>query len=262
MSAHRGATFRYDAGVAIVHCLTCSKHIPADDVNVAEGVAFCRACGSLSRLADILADAETRAETGLVDLGDPPAGCVFKDDGDVTRVIARCRSTGSVIGSLFICGFWNGIVSVFVVIALAGTIHQIYGSVPSWFPQPSGSNGSSGMFNSVGGLLFMWLFLTPFILVGAALLGWFLTAAFGRCEVQLQGQRGTVFTGVGPIGWRRRFDTERITTVQMGKTTWTENDEHQPCLLMEADSTIRFASMMSRTRRAWMLGALRSLLRS
>ena len=53
-----------------VTCRDCSEAILAADVNVGEGVAFCRACNSLIRLADIVED----DQFDEVDLAHRPRG--------------------------------------------------------------------------------------------------------------------------------------------------------------------------------------------
>lgn len=240
-----------DAAVARVVCLSCSREIPEADVNVGEGVAFCRACGHLSQLAEIL---NATPESGRVrSFDNPPAGCRIRDDGMETRVIASARSGASALGIAFACVFWNGIVSVFVLIALGGTIQAIAGSLPSWFPSP----GNMGM--PLGVVLFLWVFLLPFIGIGLMLFGTMLTHMGGRCEVRLRGTEGVLFTGVGPFGWKRRFDAGDIKSIRLGKTTWSQNDERQPCILIEANRTIRFGSVLPAERREWMASALRTL---
>lgn len=235
-----------------VVCLSCLREIPEADVNVGEGVAFCRKCGHLSRLTEIL---DTPLEAGsFAPPGEPPAGCRILDDGVETRIIASTRSAKSAVGVMFATVFWNGIVSVFVLIALGGTIQAITGSLPTWFPAP----GNMGM--PLGVVIFLWIFLLPFIGIGLLLLGNLVTTLGGRCEVRLRGGNGVVFTGVGPFGWRRRFDAGQVKSVRLSKTTWSQNEEHQPCILLEADNTHRFGSLLVPERREWMASALRQVL--
>lgn len=240
-----------DSAVPRVVCLSCSREVPEADVNVAEGVAFCRECGQLSRLTDIL---DATPESGAIrHFADPPHGCRIRDDGMETRIIASARSGKAAGGTMFAALFWNGIVSVFVLIALGGTVQAIFGSLPAWFPAP----GNMGM--PLGMVLFLWVFLLPFIGIGLMLFATLLTTLGGRCEVRLRGTEGAVFTGVGPFGWRRRFDAGQVKLVRLGKTTWSQNDERQPCILIEAEKTLRFGSVLSSERREWMASALRQL---
>ena len=109
-------------------------------------------------------------------------------------------------------------------------------------------------------LIFLWIFLTPFILIGFTLLSVVFTSAFGTCRVRIKGSSVEAFTGVGPIGWKRRFDLNEIKSVKLGKTTWTQNDQSQPCIVIETDKIVRFASILTDTRRKWMAGAMKSIL--
>lgn len=170
-----------------------------------------------------------------------------------TRISASARSGKAAAGTMFAALFWNGIVSVFVLIALGGTVQAIFGSLPTWFPAP----GNMGM--PLGMVLFLWVFLLPFIGIGLMLFGTLLTTLGGRCEVRLRGTEGTIFTGVGPFGWKRRFDAGQVTSVRLGKTAWSRNDERQPCVLIEAEKTLRFGSVLPSERREWMASALRQL---
>ena len=251
--------------MAAVICLECGDEIGPDDVNVGEGVAYCRGCGSLSRLSEILDQAEGDREDPFhpsaperqVDPDVPPRGCAIRDDGLQTTLRASARSAGGIAGGLFATLFWNGIVSIFVLVAIAGTLHHILGSVPSWFPAP---NFSSGGGMPLGMVLFLWIFLLPFIGIGLLLAGAFLTSLLGRVEVRVRHNRGVAFTGFGPFGWKRRFDAGAVRSVRMGRTTWKENNRSKPVIVIEADRTIRIGSILSDDRRAWLAAALRRLL--
>ena len=238
-----------------VTCRQCSREIPAADVNVGEGVAFCRACSRLIRLADIVAD----AEFGEIDPERPPRGCRLVDDGDETVVRASARTIGGIAGLMFAAAFWNGILSVFVLVAIGGTLQFVSGSIPSWFPAP-GFDSPSGGDMSLGMLIFLWIFLLPFIGVGLLLAGSFLTILLGRVEVRVRLDRGAVLTGFGPIVWRRRFDASKVKSVRRGETRWSQSNQTQPVIVIEADRTVRLGSNLPEKRREWMLVVLRHLL--
>lgn len=79
---------------------------------------------------------------------------------------ATHRSIGSAIGLLLFALFWNGIVSVFVLFAIAGTLKQFNIGLPEWFPAPN----MNGEPMSLGMVLFLWIFLTPFIAIGLGMI--------------------------------------------------------------------------------------------
>src|SRR6476469_5804334 len=125
-------------------CPACQGIIPSVDVNVANDIAFCRACNLSYRLSALT---HGTAINEKIDVTRPPAGAQFRRDGGGTVITASHRSLGTAIGTLLLCLFWNGIVSVFVLVATAATLHNLGVVVPSWFPAPTmnGSTMSVGM---------------------------------------------------------------------------------------------------------------------
>src|SRR5256885_1368490 len=94
-------------------CPACGQPITADDINIQEGVGLCRACGKLSRLGDIADQPAVDANAPAT----PPAGCSFEEPMEGGAVVrASLRSPGGAVTALAVCLFWNGIVSVFVLI--------------------------------------------------------------------------------------------------------------------------------------------------
>jgi hypothetical protein len=236
-------------------CPECGQPIASDDINLKEGVALCRACGKLSRLADI-AD---QPSVDAAELTTPPPGCSYQEQlGGGLVVRASHRSIGAAIGTLAICLFWNGIVSVFVLFAIAGLYTHLVGPLPKWFPVPSsGKNGSLGPGIPLGETIFLCIFLMPFVLVGSGLVLAFFTYLLGRTELVVTGDTGRIRTGIGPLNWTRRFDVSRVTRVAIGQTAYTQNNQSKPLIVIDADRTIKFGSMLSEVRRAWMLSVLR-----
>lgn len=237
--------------------------IPAEDVNVKADTAFCRPCGSLHRLSVLLGEPPPRVgeddELAGVVFDRPPRGCVSEDDGRRQSVrVHRGGGLGMVAGLAFMCIFWNGITSVFVLICLASSLGHAGVAVPAWFPSPEMNDAPM----SLGMTLFLWVFLTPFILIGLTLLGTVLVAAVGRVAVAFTADDGSVFIGVGPIGWRRRFDPRKVTAVKIGESRWQSNDQHQPVVVMQLKDgrKLRLGSMLSEDRRAWLAMELRRVL--
>lgn len=244
--------------MARIICQHCSAEIPSEDVNVAEGVAYCRPCGELSKLADILGITESVEHTVSVDTGNPPKGCAISDDGVNTRITARNRSVGNAVGILFVAFFWNGIVSIFVLAAISGTINLVFGSVPTWFPGPQPK--MNGQVMSLGAVIFLWVFLMPFIAIGLHCIGNALTVLFGRCEVRVGAGNGIIFTGFGPIGWRRRFNPYTVKSVAIGQTTWKEDDQAKPCIVLNDGCKHRLGSVLTKDSQAWFVAVLREFL--
>jgi hypothetical protein len=262
-----------NSAVTTLSCPACDQAIPPDDVNVATNVAYCRACASAHVLAALagatsdpliaqLAQHAASIVPGDVDLAYPPRGCWYRDDGLEMRLGASCRSIAGAGGLLFFALFWNGIVSVFVMLALASTLRHAGVALPSWFPAPSNMD-SMGL----GMTLFLWVFLTPFITVGLTVLGAFVTTIAGRVEVVVGDDSASVFVGVGPIGWRRTFDPRGVSSVTIGESTWKQNDQSKPVVVIqwkEEGATIpkplRFGALLPDDRRAFVAGALKKSL--
>jgi hypothetical protein len=245
-------------------CPACGKTIAIDDINVREGVGLCRACGKLSRLADI-ADQPVIDPKALA--APPPPGCSIEEtfgggSGGGGKIIrASLRSPGSAIGAGAICLFWNGIVSIFLLFAIGGLYTNLVGPLPKWFPIPSGgSKGNLSGHMGMGETIFLCIFLTPFVLIGLMFLCAFLACLVGRIEVTLDAAQGRVRTGFGPFNWTRRFDPAQVKRVAGGRTAYQVNDQTKPTIVIEADRTIKFGSTLPDHRREWLLAALHQLL--
>jgi hypothetical protein len=106
-------------------CPRCRRIIPPEDVNVANNVAYCRTCNFSHSLAGLTLDEPLDA---AVDLNRPPQGAWLVNDGGGTAIGASHRSLGAAAGLLFAALFWNGIVSIFVMLAISGTSRRPNGS--------------------------------------------------------------------------------------------------------------------------------------
>lgn len=196
-----------------------------------------------------------------IDPNHPPAGAWYRNDGAGPVIGATHRSPGAAIGALAVALFWNGIVSVFVLLALASTLRHLGGPLPDWFLAPN-MNGSP---MSVGMTIFLWVFLTPFIAIGLVMIGAFLSALGGRTEVRMHNADGVVFTGIGALGWRRRFDASAVKDVRVDDRQWRDSDgdrRRKTCILIETrdGKQVRLGSLLTAERRKFVAGALRRVL--
>jgi hypothetical protein len=238
-------------------CSRCNRPIAGEDINVANDVAYCRSCNLSFSLSDLThggLDAE-------VNLNNPPSGAWCQSDGSGTVVGATHRSLGTSVGALAVGLFWNGIVSMFVLLNLSSTMRLLHIPVPEWFPAPK-MNGDT---MSVGMTLFLWLFLTPFIAVGLAMVGAFASALAGRTEVRLGNADGSVFTGIGALGLRRRFVPSEVKDVRIDDRQWRDNDgdrRRRTCIVLETrpGKRIRFGTMLTEERRSFVAAAVRQKL--
>jgi hypothetical protein len=234
------------------YCPSCDAPLATSDINIAEGVALCPDCGKLSRLSDVI---EYEMPSDEV-VNDPPSGCSLHNDIDATVIRVSLRSFSGFLGALFFCLFWNGITGVFVLIALAGLYTNLVGPLPAWFPAPDFDDGMG-----LGMTLFLCVFLTPFVTIGLMMLGVVLMCMMGSLVIRIGRDLATVKTGIGPVGWTRRFNPRQFRSIKSGQTKWQQNGEHKQLIEIEAYRTVRFASGLSEAKRDWIIAVLRRLLR-
>jgi len=193
-----------------------------------------------------------------VDLGNPPSGVYQRNDGISTVISASQRSLGAALALLAMSLFWNGILSTFLLVASAATLKNMGMVVPPWFPAPV----MNGKLMDVGTTLFLWIFLTPFILIGTGMIVGVLVSLAGRTEVEIGRTEASVFTGVGAIGYRRRFDPGNVTDVRFVQTSWQVNGQARTCIIIGTKDgrQIKCGSMLSDVRRKFLAASLRKLL--
>jgi hypothetical protein len=247
-----------DAAMPTPICPQCRNTILSEEVNVARDVAYCRKCNLSHSLSTLTHDGELEPATDMLN---PPKGAWWTSSGAETVIGATHRSLGTAAGALAFGLFWNGIVSVFVLLAIAGTLHQLGLPVPHWFPAPNVNDSPMGL----GMVIFLWIFLTPFITIGLIMIGTFLSALAGRTEVRSNHDEVVVFVGIGALGWRRRLPTSEIQEVLVNHQQWRDSDgdpRHKTCIVLETrqGKEVRFASMLNPERRKFMAAALRRAL--
>ena len=232
-------------------CPACGEQLTSESINLAEGVALCPSCGGLSRLSEVVDQDQPVSEI----LNETPKGCSVSESGENIVVQASLRSAGGFFGSLFVALFWNGIVSVFVLIALSGLYTNFIGPLPYWFPAP---NNEETM--PLGMTLFLCVFLLPFVGVGAGMVSAMLLNLSGKIKVIIGDNDASVGTGVGFLTWRRKFDPTRVRRVSGGTTSWQTNGKSRETIVIEADRTVKFGSLLRDDRREWLQAVLRGLL--
>ncbi|MCX8155408.1 MAG: hypothetical protein N3J91_02950 [Verrucomicrobiae bacterium] len=236
-------------------CQKCRKTIPAEDVNVAQDVAFCRWCNVAYVLSELTQESGLEAE---VDVSRPPGGVTVRNDG-VWRVIrATHRSLVAAAGLLFVCLFWNGILSVFVLLALASTLMHLGVNLPEWFPAIDMKENAM----PVGMTIFLWIFLTPFIVVGLGMFFSFLSSLMGHTEVRLRATEGVIYSGIGPLKWPRRFAPGEVKRVRLSEEEhYTSKGGRRTTkaivLELENGKSLKFGTALTDERRAFVAAALR-----
>jgi hypothetical protein len=237
-------------------CSKCGKTIPADDVNVARDVAFCRSCNLSYPLSSL---ASGLALDAAVDLHQPPQGCWHRPTGMGSLVGATHRSLLMALPLLGVALFWNGIVSIFVTLALASTLNLLDVPMPEWFP----GSRMNGETMGVGMTIFLWLFLTPFIVIGLGMIGAFLSCLAGKTEVSVDRGMVTIATGIGPVRWSRRFQATDLKEIRIQETQQNNGGRKTEIIAeLQNGKSIKFGSMLREERRRFIAAAADQIIRS
>ncbi len=241
-----------------VSCPECQTEIPSIDINVSTDLALCRHCDTTHAFSGLL-----QRRNPLRDIKNvkPPSGVWERATLDGISYGVSHRSVVGALGTLAIGLFWNGIVSVFVLINVSSTLNLLGVTLPEWFPAPVMNEQSMGW----GMNLFLWLFLTPFLLVGAGLIGTFFMALAGRTVVRINTNEGRIFTGVGPIGRSRKFTPHNVRRVTLNHTNWRDNDgdhrtKQEIILEMNNGDLLKFGTGMKEEHRTYLAAKLQNTL--
>ncbi len=246
--------------IQVPKCPRCGKIIPVEDINVAKDVALCRSCNLVSALSSLVSAYALEPD---VDLHQPPPGCWHRSTGFGTVVGATHRSLGTALSLLAVALFWNGIVSIFVLVAISSTLHLLHVPVPDWFPAPK----MNGETMSVGMTIFIWIFLTPFITIGMIMIAGFISAAGGHTEVRVERGEVAVATGIGPIAWNRRFMAADLKGIRIEERPSRGSDgdirpKFQIVAELQSGRLIKFGTALREGRLRFLAAAADKLIRS
>lgn len=172
-----------------IRCVSCREDIPAEDVNIDNALAKCRACHAVFDFRDQVKKADVPALRKREREPVPMPKNLVVAEGPQTLDIVRKWGRGPGCFFLFFSAFWNTIVSVFVVAAASGAMKDEGGSGPG---------------------AFIWLFLTPFILIGLGTGYAALALLLNRTIIQVEGNELRV--SHRPLRWpgARTLDAAQI----------------------------------------------------
>jgi hypothetical protein len=78
----------------------------------------------------------------------------------------------------------------------------------------------------------------------------------GRTELRIEGGQASLFTGIGPLGWRKRFAASEVRDVRIDNKAWRDSDggSHRKAqIVIETNGKpIAFGSMLTPERRAFL----------
>ena len=217
-----------------VRCPKCMKALRLEDVNLQANLARCPDCNEAFALSELAQERGPDAIESLlgppppVDLNHPPPGVTYEQTFDGVIVKAPTRSCIVIFLIPFMC-FWSGG-------ALGGILS---------------SQIKKGKFD-----LAMSLFALPFLLITIGMAYYCLMCIFGRVEVRISGDDGAIFTGVGPLGWTRRFQLSDVIAVRE-KTSRSSKGGVTKYIQIEAEKTFQFGSMLNDARRHFLMQVLK-----
>jgi hypothetical protein len=207
-------------------CPSCGDSIPIEEVNVEKDLARCIRCAQIYPASQLM-----ELQDG-VELDSPPSGARFAREADGFVVEATTRSPIAILLVPFMC-VWSG-----------GSLGVIYGQ------QIARGEFSLGMS----------LFGLPFLIMGGMLWGMALMAIAGRVRVRVRGDRGEIFTGVGPFGLRRRFSWNGVRRISSATASTRYPGGHPSALRIEGRDVRDFGTGLNAARQAFMYSALRKML--
>jgi hypothetical protein len=206
-------------------CPSCRVAIPLDDVNVATDIALCRQCGQTWSYAEL--NEESKISDSIPQ--SPPSGTWYQETGPRSFTIgSTTRSAIAFFLVPFMC-VWSGF-------SLGG----IYGT-----------QFIKGHFN-----LGESLFGIPFVL-GTLLFGSIaVMSVCGKVTVSVDGDDGVIFTGVGPIGWRRRFNWRNVASIRRTEKVGSRGSVSEQ-ITFDGEKRLNFATGIKTERLDFMLAMLR-----
>lgn len=210
-----------------MHCLKCSAVIPPENINHETYIAQCKACGEILPLLDIVEAEEVRNF-----LENPPDKTFFEKTPEGFRVSAGTQSPGALVLVIFLTIFSGGALVVPILLML----HEKE-------PDPL-------------------VVLVPAFLLAVSGIFW-VTAAMmlgGKVVVEVKGDSGVVFTGVGLFGRKKRFNWSDISGFCQETAKWHGPGCSGTMIVAQGVEKLEFGSMLEGRRRLYLLGVLRKML--
>ena len=193
---------------------------------MATDLAFCPQCNDGFKVSESVDHDTVNADV----LRNPPKGAWFRKEMDKVVIGASTRSPIAFFLVPFMC-VWSG-----------GSLGGIYGS-----------QIAKGEFN-----LTMSLFGIPFLLGSIIFWTLALMSVCGKVEISI-GKTGSVFVGIGAVGWTRRFDWSSVQTIREAPSPMQYPGGYYGGIILEGQQRLKFGTNLNEKRRYFVLGALKYL---
>ncbi len=207
-------------------CPYCRANIALEDVNVATDIALCRACGKTSSFALISGTSEV-SSTALLQT---PRHIQIRKDFQRDTIITYRKTSALLLFLIPFTALWSG-----------GSMWGIYGS-----------QIRSGQFD-----LGRSLFGLPFLFGTLVLLALITFLLLGKWVITLHKNEGSVFLGVGPFGWNRRFNFDTDSIISLRSSTVKLNNVPQQAIHIQNGSTeFSFGSTLTQDAKQYIAATL------
>ena len=113
----------------------------------------------------------------------------------------------------------------------------------------------NGQFN-----LMMSLFGIPFLLGSILFGGIALMTVCGKVELAAEDEAARIFTGIGSIGWTRRFDWSWVSRIDETRSSLRYSADSGMAIALDGKTRLTFGSLLNDTRRYYLLQSLRKLM--
>lgn len=209
-----------------VLCPACRAEIEARNPNVAADMVFCPRCGTEIR-PGLVVGLPARSFV----FGVPPHGAWVSDTQGEILVGAKANR-GTALAVVPIACVWTGIWAAFVA---ERTIQRTF--------------GSDAILEGIG------------LLVAIVLWGVASVTMAGRVEVRVSGEHGSIFAGVGHLGWTRRFEACRVRHIGLraSRVQLAGQPLHAICMVTDS-GVLHFGRLLCDARRQFLVAALSSVL--
>ncbi|MDX1681308.1 MAG: hypothetical protein R3242_11335 [Akkermansiaceae bacterium] len=244
------------------HCPECQKAINQSEIDLDGWMACCTGCGSEVPLNELDYRAQDMERSELNQL---PKGVTLKPGFDHLEIQFSLFSLKQTLVALGICLFWNGIVSVFLSLAVAAVCYNAMGYVPDWIPVPGLEDGKPVMNDQVMGwgmTIFFCLFLTPFVAIGFYLLFYLIMRIGGWTKILLDPRLCRISTGISFLSRQRNFqpgDIRSIKRVVRYDKGRTDADNYR-IEMKTGGKPVKFGGMLSEEQQLWIIHLLRKAL--
>lgn len=213
-----------------MNCTKCKTPIGKENLNIMTDLGQCSHCGHIFKISESLTD----TVDDHFDINNAPKGAWVKKDFNQIVIGASTRSPLAFFLVPFMI-VWSG-----------GSIGGIYGT-----------QIISGEFN-----IFMSLFGIPFLIGSVIFWSLALMSIWGKVEITIDKQGGTIFTGIGSLGRNKKFTWDEIDTVKENIVLYSYNRSRNNSgngIVLEGKRRINFATGLNESRRYYLFKAMKSI---